>query len=147
MIIPRCNADQMNAALLLFSCKNGIAQVMKDIPQRVDAAGIREDLEQVGTILTKAMNALVDTYPEEKREAMERLKQSLLLMMTTSRSKAPGYTELRADVLDTLVTSAHENCKLCTHPHKCNTCKLGKALDKSTPEERGPGGSWADIWV
>ena len=147
-VIPRCNAHQMNRGLLLLSCKNSIMYCLAEIPERIDAAGIRAELEVIAAELDACSDKLIETFPEDKQEAIQHLRGKLCIELTSKYTAVgKGYTSCRTDVFDTLVKQAHENCKICVYPHKCNTCDLGKALDKCTPEERKKGESWADIWV
>ena len=147
-VLPRCNAHQMNRGLLLLSCRNAVQYCIDEIPERVDAAGIRQQLEMVCGILEGCSDRIIATFPEEKQDAMQHLREKLCIELTSKyTTPGVGFTQCRTDIFDTLVQYAHENCKLCVNTHKCNTCKLGKALDKCTPEERGKGESWADIWV
>lgn len=147
-VVPRCNSRQMNRGLLLLSCRNSILSCMEEIPERIDAAGIREQLENISVALDACSDRLIATYPDDKQDAMQHLKAKLCIELTSKYTTVgKGYTSCRTDVFDTLVKQAHENCKLCVYPHKCNSCDLGKALDRCTPEERKKGESWADIWV
>ena len=148
MIVPRCNAQQMNMGLLLLACRNSAMMVLNELPERVDAAGIREMLETICIQLDHCSEKMIETYPAEKQPTMQNLRESLCIELTAKyKAVGVGYTSCRTDTFDTLVKEAHENCKICIKPDKCNKCDLGKALDRCTPEERNKGESWADIWI
>lgn len=147
--LPRCNSLQVNRYLLLFAIARTMQIVADGIPERIAAVNDEDLISRILVDTAKLADDLLTTYPAEKQQTMARQAGHLRIKLeaTAAPIGTKGHTLIDIGVLGTLIDNAHEQCKLCAHPERCNTCRLGKTFDRCCPEERRKGESWADINV
>ena len=149
--VPRCNSRQMNRALLFYAVVGSLELIMDDIPERLQAAGIAEELRAYTDQLVNMANRLTDTYPPEEVEAMRKQQKRLYIELETHNVMGgyEGHTWMKVRTLDAIIKAAYscDGCMLCLKPDKCSTCSLGKAFDSCLPDHRMPGESWQNINV
>ena len=133
----------------LLASRSGLIDAVKAMEDRIKAVpnGFR-DIKCAIKMLEKLIDALLETFPAEKRITLLKNMRSIRYKIYCGpmATKDPDMAYIQVDDLDELCDRAHECCKLCLHANRCNTCALGKAFDRSLLYERR-GGSWQDVDV
>lgn len=145
--LPRCNSRQTSGYLAMLAVRRTLMVIRDDIPERLDAVGAKDAVDGMIVRTTKMAEQLLMTYPETKQRSLWDQANYVIVKLETARDPngSKGHTYIDTDTLGTVLEHAHESCRLCVKPERCNTCDLGKAFDKCCPEERGKRESWADI--
>lgn len=145
--LPRCSQDQTRGFFLVNATVKSQEYIMKYIPERLEAVDGLETIVNNINGLNELAEKLIFTYPEKKRRAMLNQMGHMYIALQTygDPCAVKGATYIECDVLDTLINGCHNECLMCAHPERCNTCKIGKAFDRCCPNDRKKGESWADI--
>lgn len=126
---------------------NTLDVVREKLEKRIEALGADEDVEKYIQFSKELLEGILMTVPESKRETCKRQIPHLFWFVNMVRPVVlpKSQTVLKVDDLDTIITAAHEQCLLCDHANRCNSCRLGKAFDETMPRDRKRNESWADI--
>ena len=147
--LPRCNSQQTNGFFLTLGVAKTYEYMLEEIPERLEAVDELETIVRHINEMHRVSEKLIATYPEKKQNTMLAQTHHLRVALVTfsDPNGVKGYTYINTDVLGTLLKGCHEQCLLCPHPGRCNTCEYGKAFDRCCPYDRRKGESWADINV
>ena len=147
--IIRCRAHDICWLLGFIAGQNTYENMQRELPERLQAVDGMELLSEIIRLSQELYNRLICTYPESKQQSIENQRERLYYHIDVGRSPLPDKTRtiVDVDVLNVIVQHAHECCILCDHPQRCNSCDLGKALDRCVPDDRARGQSWATIDV
>lgn len=145
----RCRAHDTQWLFAFDAAVRTLDCVVEELPDRIKEIDAAFELDEARILARRVCTALVETYPEEKRAAIERQLPYLYFRIDVGRPlDKKSNTIIDVDDLGTLINHAHDmHCKLCDHPNRCNTCKLGRVFDRCLPETRGKHESWAEIMV
>ena len=148
-VIERTRKEDVEGFYELACANSGLNFVVKKIENRIRAIpnGYR-DARLCLTLMDKLVMGVLETFTLDKKITIARQIKALRYQVYTGpmASKPPDMVYIHMDDLTALVDNAHEVCKLCAHPERCKTCKLGKALDRALIYERKDG-SWQDVDV
>lgn len=143
----RARSGETNWLFALMASVKTMEQVDESLGPRLDAIAGRQELREIAKDATRLTNDLVMTWPQEKRKTLRNQARYLYYQINVGIPAGQDKTCTAIDVhqLGVILKYAHDTCKLCVNPERCNRCELGKAFDRCVPECRGKKDSWADI--
>lgn len=115
---------------------------------RLEATGHLEDVKRIAAETKNILLDISKTFYPEKREVLAKLSKSAQtrIVFRKSVTPEPDAVWIFSKELQTLISKAHEECKLCMHPERCKSCDLGKAFDRCISIDREKT-SWQNIDV
>lgn len=143
----RLNQDQQRVIFGLFAGLQQFCAADTLMPQRISAIPHgKRDLHLIMTVGRKLIDNIVNTVPEEKRDAVKRQgKHARFDILITPRMNLVEKNEIvtAAADLNAVMYYAHEQCRMCIDG-SCRKCPLGRALDHLVTYDREDK-SWSNV--
>lgn len=145
--VIRAQSQETNWLFALMASVRTMEMVDQELGKRLEAVCGREEMKELAKAASRLVNDLVMTWPVEKRQTLRKPAKYLYYQINVGipAGQDKTCTAVNVHTLGTVLNYAHEQCKLCVKPERCNQCDLGKALDRCVPECREKKCSWAEI--